>query len=75
MNQDDTACTDVGGWKARFNVKTTRSCSNGVGVMGSILRTKYFNLKWHQLSRAPVMAWVGTIRRESTREERARYVP
>lgn len=34
-----------------------------------------FVLKWHKLSKAPTMAWVGTIRRECRREERAEPVP
>ena len=34
-------------------------------------KNDHFQKKWHQLSRAPVAAWVSTIRRESTREESA----
>ena len=41
----------------------------GVDVTGSILRVDSLFRKWHQLSRVPVIAWVGAIRRESTRQE------
>ena len=37
-------------------------------VIHGIFRYQLHVLKWHQLSRAPIMAWV--IRRESTREEK-----
>lgn len=42
-----------------------------VGVMGSKLRIAFIFFKWHQLSRASNAAWVGTIRRRSTRGKKS----
>ena len=44
-------------------------------VMGSNLPTELFVKRHQLLSRAPITAWVGAIRRESTREESARMNP
>ena len=39
--------------------------------MGSHLRMEFLFSKRRQVSRAPIIAWVGTIRPESTREDLA----
>ena len=49
-----------------FASKQTTSYAAFVSRRGLTLS----NLKWHQLSRPPVIAWVGTIRREQVDEGR-----